>query len=184
MALTLTHEIIMAVDSESITIKNTTPLSEYTTYIPAITTEALLSTATTVVSMHIEASDYTFDYTVDLTAEKDNLRTANGSLVNILTATGESIMPDNLYAITFSYTISGTVYTSIVNNVFYAQTKNDVAVAIMSSEWKDSLTNSSKQSSSKYALKTKSWFDQLVIANDRGLYTEALTILNSLKSIF
>jgi len=183
MALTLTHEVQVAVDSKSFNLKNTTPISEYEDNIPAITNEAELSAATTAITIDITSEDYSFEYNATITAEKDNLRTANGAIINILSTFGEEIVPDNVYTITITYTISSVVYPFIIQDTFYAQTKNSVAVAIMSSEWKDSLSYKSKSSTSKYALKVKSWFDQLVIADNKGLYTEALTILNSLKSI-
>lgn len=183
MALTLTHEAFASVDSTSLVLKNTTPISEYTDNIPAITNESELSTATTAITIDIVSDDYTFDYNATITSEKDNLRSANGAYLNISNLFGEDVINDNLYNITITYTISAVDYAFSFQSVLYSQVKNSIAVSILASEWKDSLNYKSKSSTSKYALKVKSWFDQLVVANSKGLYSEALTILNSLKSI-
>lgn len=175
--MTRTHSVELSVDSTYITIKDTTPLADYTAegIDPADATEITFSIK--------KDTDVAWLYDDSILTGIDDLRDVNGLE---LTATALSIgttFIDDLWDSEMVYTIDGTDYTSTSSDFLISDVTNGVANAVISGDWKDSFNYRSKSSYSKYALKLKSWLDQLILANENNLYTEGKALLASLKSI-
>ena len=183
MALSRTHEITISVDSKTLTARDTTPIADYISNIGVVTDEDTLLSNTSAISLVLIDDSTSTIITSDITALKDDLRTANGAEIDLSTYFSVTSLDDDLYDITMTWTIDSSDYDSNTDQFFYEDIKNDVAVAVLSTDWQDSFNYQSRSSSSKYALKLKSWLDQLTLADENSKLTEGKTILNSLKSI-
>lgn len=183
MALTRIHSVTITVDSANLIAKDLTPIQDYIDNIVAVTDEGTLLSNTTAVSLVLIDNTTSTTISADITAEKANLRTANGATLDLSTYFSVDTIDDDLYGITMTWTIDGSDYDSETDKFFYPVVTNEVAKAVVSGDWKDAFNYKSKTTYSKRALQLKSWLDQLTLADTNGLLTEGLKILNSLKSI-
>lgn len=184
MALQRKHSVTITVDSANLIAIDTTPIQDYIDEIGSpVTNEATLLSNTTAISLELVDNTTSTTITADITAEKANLRTANGATLSLSTYFGVDTIDDDLYDITMTWTIDGDDYDSTTDKFFYPVVTNEVAKAVVSGDWKDAFNYRSNSTYSKYALKLKSWLDQLELADKNGLLTQGLSILNSLKSI-
>jgi len=177
MALARTHSVDLSVDSTYIVLKDTTLLSDYTD-------EGLdPSTATEIIFSIKKDSDATWIYTGSILLGIDDLRDVNGLKITGTELGIGATITDDLWVSEMTYTIDGGDYLSNDNSFLISDTINKVAIAVISGDWKDSFNYRSKTTHSKYALKLKSWLDQLVLADENGLLVEGKALLSSLKSI-
>lgn len=183
MALTITHSFNTTIDSKSLIIKDLTPLSDYTSEIESVTLEDELSTFTTQILLLVISNDESFEETIDITSYKNDLRSVNGAILNINDLFSVETLDDDKYNFIFTYTILGTDYISNEYSILYQQTRLALAKSVIGTDWKDSFNYNSISSSSKYSLQIKSYYDQMLIYNENGLYDEAFSILTSLKNI-
>jgi len=182
----LTYTASVSIDSKSIILKNTTTLVAYHTAIPSIVTESDVVAATTAINLSLTDSLESILVSGSILTHELDLRTGPGASILVSELNGNDALAsieDELYVVTIVDTISSVDYTTTLQLLVYQTVKNQVAVAVISGDWKDSFNYLSKSSYSKYALKLKGWLDQMILANANGLYAEAKTILDSLKSV-
>lgn len=175
--LNRTHSVNVSIDGAYIILKDTTPLSDYTD-------NSLDVDTVTAINFNIKKyGDDEWLWTHDLIASKSDLRDVNGLKVYSASIGLGDVFTDDLWVSKMTYVIDGDDYDSDNNDFLYPAVTNKVAIALISSDWKDSFNYKSKTTYSKYALKLKSWLDQLSLANEKGLLEEGQTLLNSLKTI-
>lgn len=185
MALNRTHAIDIGIGGTYFVLKDTTGASNYEAngidplHVKSITYPNGITDG----ELSMTNADTKVVYTISLTgAQVIESMTSDGFRIDTaLLDPSVAAIPDGLY--TTVYTVSAgsgpTDYESELIKLFYGVSYKDITNSIISTSWKIVYTNRNPYYDN--ALKLKSWFTNMTLADELGFHSESLRLLKALQ---